>query len=537
MTAHTADVTESLRASYEAIPYEGNAITGSHPNTLATAARLRGMSPPPVGTSRVLELGAGRGDNLVPMALSLPNASFVGVDLSPRQVEMAREFAQIIGVSNVRFEALSISDIDDSIGEFDYILCHGVYSWVPPDVQEAILRVSSRNLAPQGVAYVSYNCQPGWYVRGMVRDMILFHDDASLPPRDRVNRARSFIEFLARSAPETSGMYRHILNEELATLRTGNDSYFLHEELESINEPLYFTEFIARAARHGLRHIADAEPASRLTFATEVHETIATWTRDEVVKEQYLDLVRNRTFRRSILCHDRVKLTAEPTWEAVPSLFVSMRGQRVQPDSEPAADGKNGSDSETDPNAEVYRSLLGAKVTIAHPVVLAALHHLIDCGAFQNGVSFDDVVAGVASRLDDGSGSPPNARDLVQPLADALLHCSFVRLVDFLPDVQRIAWSVAERPVASPVARLQAHSRNIVTCLRHHGVDLSPLHRLLVLHADGTRDRAALCQVVVDALRSGALEGTDLKPDDSERIRAEVEDSLTRLLVLGLFMP
>ena len=76
-----------------------------------------------------------------------------------------------------------------------------------------------------------------------------------------------------------------------------------------------------------------------------------------------------------------------------------------------------------------------------------------------------------------------------------------------------------------------------MTCLRHHGVDLSPLHRLLVLHADGTRDRAALTQVVAEALRSGVLEGTDLKPDDNERIRAEVDDSLQRLLLLGLFMP
>ena len=52
-----------------------------------------------------------------------------------------------------------------------------MYSWVPPDVQDAILRVCSRNLAPNGIAYVSYNTYPGWHVRMMAREMLVEHDD------------------------------------------------------------------------------------------------------------------------------------------------------------------------------------------------------------------------------------------------------------------------------------------------------------------------------------------------------------------------
>lgn len=76
-------------------------------------------------------------------------------------------------------------DIDDSLGRFDYILTHGVYSWVPPAVQEKILRLCASNLTEHGVAYVSYNVNPGWSMRGMLRDMMCYHASRFEDPRER----------------------------------------------------------------------------------------------------------------------------------------------------------------------------------------------------------------------------------------------------------------------------------------------------------------------------------------------------------------
>src|SRR5262249_43233899 len=162
--------------------------------------KLRGLDAAPLTHCRVLELGSGMGDNLIPMALSLPGSQCLGVDLSPSQVDFSRQLAHTLGLENIRFEVASIADLGDDLGVFDYIICHGVYSWVPPHVQDAILRVSKRNLSPKGVAYVSYNTYPGWHFRAMARDMIRFHDDPTLPPAQRAKRGRDLIEFFQRTS-------------------------------------------------------------------------------------------------------------------------------------------------------------------------------------------------------------------------------------------------------------------------------------------------------------------------------------------------
>src|SRR6516165_7913322 len=152
--------------SYDEIPYSNNAFYHTHPDCLATVATLFGMKPAPVQACRVLELGCGRGGNLIPMATSLPTSRFVGIDLSARQIAGGQEAVESLGLTNVELKQLSILDVDSDFGRFDYIICHGVYSWVPAAVQEKILEICAQNLAPSGIAYISYNCYPGWHLRG-----------------------------------------------------------------------------------------------------------------------------------------------------------------------------------------------------------------------------------------------------------------------------------------------------------------------------------------------------------------------------------
>jgi tRNA/tmRNA/rRNA uracil-C5-methylase (TrmA/RlmC/RlmD family) len=131
------------------------------------------------------------GDNLVPMALGLPAARFVGVDLSPRQVEVAQRTIAALGLSNIEFREADIAAIDASWGEFDYVIAHGVYSWVPEPVRERLLALCNANLAANGVAYVSYNTNPGWRVHGMIRDMMIYHAQCRRRPGGSEGGARS----------------------------------------------------------------------------------------------------------------------------------------------------------------------------------------------------------------------------------------------------------------------------------------------------------------------------------------------------------
>ena len=105
---------------------------------------------------RVLELGCAEGGNLIPMALALPGSEFVGLDLSGRQIAAGQRLTRALGLDNAILEAANLGSVDESWGEFDYILCHGVYSWVAEDVRAAILTICQRNLSPNGIAVVSF---------------------------------------------------------------------------------------------------------------------------------------------------------------------------------------------------------------------------------------------------------------------------------------------------------------------------------------------------------------------------------------------
>src|SRR5262245_60448117 len=188
--------------SYDELPYEDLAFYHTHPSNLAVVAALCGLRPPPVEACRVLELGCGSGFNLLAMAQSLPAARFVGVDLSARQIDHGRALAAALGAGRVELHARSVTDLDASLGQFDYVIAHGLFSRVPEPVRAAVLDACRRHLAPNGVAYVSYSTYPGWHVRTILRDVLLFGAPADAPPLERVRAARAALERLLGDLPD-----------------------------------------------------------------------------------------------------------------------------------------------------------------------------------------------------------------------------------------------------------------------------------------------------------------------------------------------
>src|SRR4051812_3156188 len=244
--------------SYDALPYLDLTVADTSPDRLAAMAILHGMSPPDPRRCRVLELGCAGGANLFPLAGAMPEAEFVGIDLSARQIESARAAVSILGLDNLAFHAMSLLDIDDDFGTFDYILCHGVFSWVPAPARDKILDIFARHLSPDGVAYLSYNTYPGWHFRGMVREMLKYHSDPVADPSARVGQARALLDFLVQAVPPSEGTYAQVLKEEQAIVAESKDTYIFHEHLEEENHPVYFHELVAHAAAHGLGYIGPA---------------------------------------------------------------------------------------------------------------------------------------------------------------------------------------------------------------------------------------------------------------------------------------
>src|SRR5262249_7843017 len=142
-------------------------------------------------------------------------------------------------------------------------------------VQDRILAICARHLAPNGVAYVSYNTYPGWHLPGVVRAMMRFHADRFGEPAVRVRQARALLEFFDGAAAGHDA-YGGALRKELQLLRAVPDHYLFHEYLAEVNTPVYFHEFNARAEVHGLQYLGEAAFLEMLTeyFPPEVGETL-----------------------------------------------------------------------------------------------------------------------------------------------------------------------------------------------------------------------------------------------------------------------
>ncbi len=310
--------------TYDSIPYPTFPRLATHPDRMAAVALLFGMEPAPVDRCRVLEIGCGNAGNLLPMAYALPRSRFLGIDLAEDPIAHARADIRALGLENIEVAARDLRALGPEVGEFDYIIAHGVYSWVPEDVRGRLLALCRQRLAPSGVALVSYNLYPGRHIRQMLREM-MFHHTRGDAPQQCVDHARRFLDWLAKScqAPAT---FRTLIEEDAAALLAYTDGGLAHDDLSEVNYPLYFRDFVAHAAAHGLEYLGDTtvdrmfDPRGLLAWLPD----------NRLEREQYTDFLYLRSFRHTLLCREEVPLSRSPRAETMDRLCFSAPVQMVE---------------------------------------------------------------------------------------------------------------------------------------------------------------------------------------------------------------
>ena len=466
--------------SNDEIPYEGFAQFETHPDHLAALATLFDMSPPDVATCRVLEVGCARGDNLIPMAASLPLAQFVGIDLSRRQIEVGRATIAALGLKNIELLANSIMDVTADFGSFDYIIAHGVYSWIPGQVQERLLGLFAERLAADGLAYISYNTYPGWHIGTMVRDMMLFILRDVTESKEKVHASRSFLQTLDQLIANYDNPYLGCLREEAELIRDRPDFYIHHEYLVESFQPVYFHQFVERAAAHGLQYVAEAKFKNMaIAHSPELVRSFGGSELEWLTCEQYHDFVTGQSFRQSVLCRDQRSLSRTPSARALTSLRITVNVR-------PGATVRN-----ADPGSDVaedFQSLSRqAGFSTSDPLLKTMIRVLWE--AWPKSLPYETLRSQIEARL-----APVGERATSKPMWcprgwPNAFFCLGKELIDLHFCEPAFTTEIDEFPQASPVARRQAVDGMRVANLCHHVVSLIEFDRLVLSNLDGRHDR------------------------------------------------
>lgn len=506
---------DKLQQSYEDTPYPDLCYTQTHPDRLATLATLLGLRPAPITNCRVLELGCAGGGNLIPMAYGLPGSRFVGIDFSAGQIAAGQQEISALALDNISLRHQNILDLAPDFGEFDYIIAHGVYSWVPANVRDRLLAICKGSLATNGIAYVSYNTYPGWHMLSALRNMMLYHTRHTADPQLRVAQARAFLDFLARSVPASQDpygsfmeaygnmidAYHNFVLKEREMEKSGPE-LLLHDELEEVNEPTYFHEFASHAAGHGLQYLVEADFARVVptNLPPAVAQDLLKMSHDIVEIEQYMDFVRNRTLRQTLLCHEDVAVqrTLRPNPEQLSALYLATYAQPV--DDRPNI---------REPGIIRYRSPDGALLSIDHPVSKAAM--LILAQNSPQAITFNALLQKAAALIYTGVEGGPSeqqfARDALALAANIIKAYSYsMRLVELHVHAPQFLLESGQQPKASAIARHQARAGSQkVTNLRHERVKLDELGGHLLPHLDGRHDRDALLEILLRLAAEGRI--------------------------------
>ena len=412
---------------YDEVPYLTRPRIETHPDRLAAVGTLFGMTPAKVASCRVLEIGCGDGSNLVPLAYYLPGSFAVGVDLAPGPIAAAQQMANDLQLSNIRLVPADCRDMGPEIGEFDYIIAHGLYSWVPPEVRDALLRVCRQCLRPNGIAFVSYNLYPGRHMRQMLREMMLYQIRDVRSPIRRIEQARSFLHTIAEGR-NTPLAWRELLQKEIAVLLEKDPGSFWHDDLAPVNDPVYLHQFVDHAAAHGLQYLGDA---GGLYFED----------------EQEADFLHCRRFRETLLCRQAIALDREPTAAKMREFLFAAPARRLE--------------------GGQIEGLNGIRIAPGHPQLEAIVAALGD--SYPLPVPFDDLV--------------PYGGDEVAETLFALVRRGFASYhVHDFPCEE----TVTDHPRASRLVRWQAARGNIVTSACHLSVQLGEDDLRLLQLLDGT---------------------------------------------------
>ena len=499
---------------YARLPYQGRAHKSAHVDRIATVAALFGLPAAPIGDARVLELGCADGTNLLNMAAYLPGSEFVGIDAFDGHITDGKVAIQALGLHNITLHCRDIRDPHPDLGQFDYIVAHGVYSWVNAETRAALMEQIRTHLRPDGFALVSYNTEPGWSMYRPIRALMLWHTRALSRAAEEVGQSRAIVKLIREAMPSAEMPRARFLDTVLAELDAASDDYIYHEYLEPENHPVWFHQFAQHADHSGLQYVGESAFQAMLAdnFPEAVQKTLHTIGTNLLDFEQYRDFLCDRRFRSSILTHRDRDITRTVSLQPLLNMAISM------PLKPPTADG--------DGIVLAHRTHPDLTVHVTQPMHRHAVTLLSN--RYPEAIPFPDI----AAHCSDAIGRPADAA-LQTELAMLFMKLFRKNAAELYTAPPPVTATVAEHPVAPPLVRWLASQERIICSPRHEMFRLNPLETAVTTLLDGTRDQGALAKAIAPMLTT--QNAPELATLSATQIAEQiVSQTLTRLAKDGL---
>jgi SAM-dependent methyltransferase len=312
------------------IPYLRDFKLMLAPAWLDHVALVAGVEPPARRNGFAwCDLGCGQGVTAAILAATHPSGIFHGIDAMPAHIAHARRLAEAAAIPNLQLHAVDFAAaVGLELPQFDYIVAHGVYTWIGPEAQCAVRRFIDRRLKPGGLVYLSYNAMPGW-TRDLPFQGLLREFGRTLPGHNsgRLAAAAELARTLA-GAGVASLAASFIVKELQERPEDYPPAYLVHEFVPPAWQPLYVTELRREVATIGLEPVGSAtlsENFDWMVLDEAARQTLGAITDPdarELVRDYYLD----QRFRCDVFARGNRQLgVGERTGRLHASTFVLAR--------------------------------------------------------------------------------------------------------------------------------------------------------------------------------------------------------------------
>lgn len=495
MTKSDPKLKSNIEQEYDELPYSSYPFDYNRPENLRSVAVLFGLDSPKMETARVLELGCSDGGNIIRFGLDYPKSHCLGIDLSKVQIEKGKQRLEELKVKNIELKHLSITDLDDSYGKFDYIICHGVFSWVPDEVKEGIMKAAKNLLSKNGVAFISYNTLPGWNMVNTVRDVMLYHSANFQNTDQKIQQSRAALNFLNESLEKQESPHAKFMKSCALEIADKEDHYLRHEYLAEENKAFYFHEFIDMARKHSLDYLGDTDIHRMFVgnLPKDAAEKLAT-INDIIRTEQYIDFIKNTQFRCTLLCHSGTHLSRNITMDTIRKLFLACY---ITPE-------KNLSEINIEDNSSIKFFLNNNKeisITVANAAIKAILYAFVENPG--NPMSVDEITKSALKIYDNQAAIEAE----LAASAGKLIFSGYLRV---FADRPKSVYKISSKPTASQLARTQAASfrdgdKLWITNQINQMLGIEDHQRFVLPLLDGNNTTQQIKDAVLKKLQSGDI--------------------------------